>query len=108
MHWLDEGVATLFESEVCRRARRMRFLASAPAPLPEFVSLKTTPAEEGVAFYDQAHALAEFLRARADDAQWRRFLARLGTHSFEDGLRECFGIDSLDALERLWLSRDRR
>jgi len=107
-HWLDEGLATTFESERSRSARRARFARSVPAPLPEFVAMQSTPPEAGVEFYDQAHALVEHLRARGDDEEWRRFLSMFATRPFAECLAEVYAAGSVDAFERAFLDRGGR
>ncbi len=110
-HWLDEALAMQRESEASR-ARRIAGARRAPAmiPLPELLSLKSTPPDRMELFYDQACALAEFLRARGSASGWRRFLDAFARGPVEAALRDACAIGDLDTLERLfrdWLAAGR-
>lgn len=108
-HWLDEGIATTFESPAGRQRRREEFRASSQRiPLAEFLAMESTPPGRGGLFYDQAHAFTEFLMEIGGAEGWRRFLTEFAEHDFEDALRRALGVESLDDLERRWISRDAR
>ncbi|MCZ6572707.1 MAG: tetratricopeptide repeat protein [Planctomycetota bacterium] len=104
MHWFDEGLATTYESKQAseRRIGRLR-QAGRIIPFPQFVSLQSTPPGSAGLFYDQAHALSVFLKQLGSPEDWRRFLSLLATRSFEDTIREAWGVESLDDLERQFL-----
>ena len=104
MHWFDEGLATTYESKQAseRRMGRLR-QAGRIIPFPQFLSLQSTPPGSAVLFYDQAHALSMFLKQLGSPEDWRRFLSLLATRSFEDTIREAWGVESLDDLERQFL-----
>ncbi|MHC4548027.1 MAG: tetratricopeptide repeat protein [Planctomycetota bacterium] len=104
-HWLDEGLAMLYESEQNQANRRAlwRRLSRNPIPLPELLVLPSTPPDRVATFYHQAHAFACFLRGLGDDEDWRRFLASFGRMSFETAVRQVYEIESVDVLERRWL-----
>jgi len=103
-HWLDEALAMQQES-AASRARRLAGVRRAPAliPLPELLSLRSTPPDRMELFYDQSCALAEFLRARGGASGWRRFLEAFARCPIEAALCDTCAIGDLDTLERLFL-----
>ena len=105
MHWFDEGLATTYESKQAseRRIGRLRQHGKI-IPFPQFVSLQSTPPGSAGLFYDQAHALSMFLKQLGSPEDWRRFLSLLATRTFEDTVRDVWGVESLDDLERQFLS----
>lgn len=105
-HWLDEGLATLAESDASRAARRRRFAAvGSPIPLRELLAATSTPPDRGELFYDQAHSLTEFLGELEGVEGFRLFLARFAARTFEEAASEAFGVESVDELERSWRRR---
>ncbi|MEE8104917.1 MAG: hypothetical protein V3T86_05230 [Planctomycetota bacterium] len=103
-HWLDEGVATTFESERARAARRNTLKAEADAiPLREFVALRSTPPDKMPLFYAQAHSLTEFLMNRSGRAAWRTFLDVYAKINFKVAIKHAYGYRSIEDLERDWL-----
>lgn len=100
-HWLDEGLATLYESDRSGAARLDNLRRATPMPLAEFVSLRSTPREGGTLFYDQAYVLTAYLR---DLGNWRHFLDVFSRKGFLAALDEVHGIGSVDELERRLLS----
>jgi tetratricopeptide (TPR) repeat protein len=104
-HWLDEGMAMLYESETgqSNRVALWRQLSKNPIPLPELLLLKSTPPDRVLTFYSEAYVFTRFLRGLGDDDAWRRFLAAFGGVSFEAAVQQAYGIENTAALERLWL-----
>ncbi len=105
--WLDEGLAMLYESTASQtnRLALWRRLAKGRMPLPEFLALRSIPAERVSMFYSQAHAFTVFLRSLGDGAQWTRFLSEFGNSEFEVAVRRVYQVESVAVLERLWLSK---
>ncbi|MHC4971014.1 MAG: hypothetical protein ACYTG3_01650 [Planctomycetota bacterium] len=105
-HWLDEGLAMLYESEQGRanRTALWRQLSKNPIPLPELLLLKSTPPDRVLTFYSEAYAFTRFLRGLGDDDDWRRFLDAFGSLSFETAVQQVYGVENIEALERLWLA----
>jgi len=106
-HWLDEGLAMLYESGDGRenRVALWRQLSKNPIPLPELLLLKSTPPDRVLTFYSEAYVFTRFLRGLGDDDDWRRFLDAFGSVSFEAAVRQVYKIEDVAALERLWLER---
>ncbi|MCZ6787213.1 MAG: hypothetical protein O7E54_08625 [Planctomycetota bacterium] len=107
-HWLDEGIATHYESATAL-ARHRRSLRESPTifGLRAFLALRSTPPDRGPLFYSQAHSLSEYLKGLRGDAEWRTFLREYATRSFEEALRTAYRIESIEALERDWLRHAR-
>ena len=105
-HWLDEGLAMLYESKQGRanRVALWRQLSRNPIPLPELLLLKSTPPDRVLTFYSEAYVFTRFLRSLGDDDDWRRFLDAFGGLSFEAAVREVYEVEDVAALERLWLA----
>ena len=103
-HWLDEGVAMLFESERSRRARIAGLRGVQLIPLAELVDLRSTPRSKGALFYSEACALAVYLRELDGEEAWRRFLDAYAGQPFEQALAVAYSIKSTDLLERDWLA----
>ncbi|MHC4134001.1 MAG: hypothetical protein ACYS0K_03335 [Planctomycetota bacterium] len=104
-HWLDEGLAMLYESKQGRdnRVALWRQLSKNPIPLPELLLLRSTPPDRVLTFYSEAYVFTRFLRGLGDDGDWRRFLDAFGSVSFEAAVREVYEVENVEALERLWL-----
>lgn len=106
-HWLDEGLAMLYESERGRadRVALWRQLSKNPIPLPELLLLKSTPPDRVTTFYSEAYVFTRFLKGLGDEDAWRRFLDAFGSVSIEAAVQQAYEIEDLAALERLWLER---
>lgn len=104
-HWLDEGLAMLWEKE-SSRARRLAWLRKSDDlfALKELSSLRSTPPERAFVFYNQAYALTAYLRGLGGAREWTAFLDRFATHGLERAARQTWGVDSLDDLERGFLA----
>jgi len=103
-HWLDEGIATTFESERARANRRKTLKAAAdPIPLREFVALRSTPPAKMGLFYAQAHSLTEYLMNRSGPAAWRTFLDVYAKINFKSAIDRAYKYRSIEDLERDWL-----
>jgi len=100
-HWLDEGLATLYESERSRSGRVSRL--KEPMPLRELLALRSTPPSKLALFYNQSSALAQFLRGHGTQGAWRLFLDAYATRGFERAILDAYDIKSVDLLERMWL-----
>ena len=103
-HWLDEGLATIYESAEgqAKRATMWRRLKKSRLALPELLNLRSTPPDKVALFYVQSHMFCRFLRDLRDDRAWRRFLAVYGEATFERAIGEAYDIESIGVLERLW------
>jgi len=103
--WLDEGLATLYESAARRRSRLAlwRRLQEARIPFPELLALRSAPPGKVTVFYNESHALAAFLRGLGDERAWRTFLDTFARAPLDVALREAYGIESVDELERMFL-----
>ena len=106
-HWLDEGLATLYESPAGQgsRAALWRQLREGRIPLPELLALRSTPPDRAPLFFAEAHALASFLRDLGDDAAWRLFVPRYAATGVEWAVRGAYGVPSLAELERRFMSQ---
>jgi tetratricopeptide (TPR) repeat protein len=106
-HWLDEGLAMLYESKQGRanRTALWRQLSKNPIPLPELLLLQSTPPDRVPTFYNEAFVFTQFLRGLGGDDDWRRFLGAFGSLSFETAVQQVYEVEDLAALERLWLKR---
>ncbi len=101
-HWLDEGLATLYESQEAQDARLglWRQIRDESIPLPELLALRSTPPDRALLFYLEAHAFARYLRGLGGPDEWRRFLDAFGESDFEAAVRSAYGVESLSDLER--------
>ncbi|MDH3592061.1 MAG: hypothetical protein OER88_09290, partial [Planctomycetota bacterium] len=106
-HWLDEGLAMLYESKAGRanRQRLWRTLKKGRIPLPELLGLRSTPPDKVSIFYTEAHSLAAFLKGLGTESDWRRFLQTLSTSDFKVALKRAYEIESVEVLERRWLAQ---
>ena len=103
-HWLDEGIATTFESKRSRANRRNTLKATEdPIPLREFVALRSTPPGKMRLFYAQAHSLTEFLMERKGRAAWNTFLDVYAEIDFKSAIERAYKDRSIEDLERDWL-----
>ncbi|HEX5138235.1 MAG TPA: hypothetical protein VFY93_14760 [Planctomycetota bacterium] len=101
-HWLDEGLATLYESQESQDARLAlwRQVRDEAIPLPELLSYRSTPPDRALLFYLEAHALCRYLRGLGGQDEWRRFLDAFADAEFEPALRTVYGVESVEDLER--------
>ena len=101
-HWLDEGLATLYESPEAQDSRLALWLqlGDQAIPLPELLSLHSTPPDRAILFYLEAHAFARYLRGLGGPEEWRRFLDALGDTDFDTAVRTVYGVESVADLER--------
>lgn len=101
-HWLDEGVATLYESQEAQDSRLAlwRQVGDESIPLPELLALRSTPPDRPLLFYLEAHALCRYLRGLGGPEEWRRFLDAFADAEFEAALRTVYGVESVADLER--------
>jgi hypothetical protein len=101
-HWLDEGLATLYESDEAQDSRLAlwRQVRDEAIPLPELLSLRSTPPNRALLFYLEAHALCRYLRGLGGPEDWRRFLDAFADAEFESALRAVYGVESVTDLER--------
>ena len=107
-HWLDEGIAMIFESERGRNKRIMGLRGTQLFPLAELVTFRSTPTNRGAHFYAQAYALTEFVRGLGSQKDWRGFLAAYASADFEAAINGIYRIATVDDLERdflRWLNR---
>ncbi len=101
-HWLDEGLATLYESQEAQDSRLTlwRQVKEESIPLPELLSLRSTPPDRALLFYLEAHAFCRYLRGLGGPEQWRRFLDAFGDADFLTAVRTTYGVESAADLER--------
>ncbi|MFI5402794.1 MAG: hypothetical protein ACHQ1G_07655 [Planctomycetota bacterium] len=101
-HWLDEGLATLYESQEAQDARLglWRQIRDESIPVPEMLSLRSTPPDRPLLFYLEAHAFCRYLRGLGGPEEWRRFLDAFGESDFESAVRAAYGVESVADLER--------
>ncbi len=101
-HWLDEGLATLYESQEAQDARLglWRQVRDESIPVPELLALRSTPPDRPLLFYLEAHAFCRYLRGLGGPGEWRRFLDAFGDSDFETAVRTTYGVESLADLER--------
>jgi hypothetical protein len=101
-HWLDEGLATLYESQEAQDSRLAlwRQIEGESIPLPELLALRSTPPDRPVLFYLEAHAFCRYLRGLGGPEEWRRFLDAFGDSDFETAVRGAYGVESVADLER--------
>ena len=101
-HWLDEGLATLYESQEAQDSRLAlwRQVKEESIPLPEMLSLRSTPPDRALLFYLEAHAFCRYLRGLGGPEEWRRFLDAFGDSDFDTAIRTTYGVESVADLER--------
>jgi hypothetical protein len=105
--WADEGASTLVEHE-SQRAEQERRLTSAllsgtGLSLAELFVAGDAP-QTATAAYLQGYSLTQFLLAHGDKHKFVEFLDEgLAGASWSDAVRNHYGFESLDELQRIWL-----
>lgn len=105
--WLDEGIATLADTEA-KQARHQRdcrqALASGDAlPLFKLFELdRLTSREQAAAFYGQSLSLVVFLSERRDPSRLLPFVRLAERVGYDEALRRDYSIDGVAQLQRLW------
>lgn len=108
--WADEGLATLFDDDEKQRQHEADYVAAAARgqawAVRDLVSLDLHPADSARqrVFYGQSAALVRWLVARKDGPTFIRFLDLAADNDIAPALSAVYGIASIDALERAWLS----
>jgi hypothetical protein len=105
--WADEGASTVVEHESQRAEQERRlpgFLLSGTAlSLAELFIAGDGP-ETAAATYLQGYSLTQFLLAQGDKHKFVEFLDEgLAGASWSAAVRNHYGFESLDELQRLWL-----
>jgi hypothetical protein len=107
--WADEGMATLADSAE-KRMGHARDLAHALREgkrfrLSEFVAMSDYPSSSGLRnFYGQGLSLVEFLVERESPQQFLKFAESATATGYDAAIREHYGLNGIDELERAWLS----
>lgn len=105
--WVDEGVATLADSQEKRRLHQRDCLTALDSgkaiPLVELLRLeRCTSSDQAAAFYGQSLSLVSYL-IEQDSPDRLLAMVELGMQKgFDDALRATYGIESLGVLERDW------
>jgi hypothetical protein len=105
--WADEGLAVLAEPETTRTARDRALLAAVRSgrtvPIPALLHLTSQPGPDlREAFYGQSAILVSRLIERKSPSAFLAFLERTQQVGDEAALRECYRIDGVSGLARLW------
>jgi hypothetical protein len=108
--WLDEGLATMLQSEALTLPDPRDKGPVLPAPLPLSAFLRTGPARDAPSarvslWYRQAHSLVRFIKRAHIEDSFAQFCGRLRDgEDLESVLRGVYGYPDLAAFERAWLS----
>ncbi len=104
-HWLDEGLAMLWERESAHK-RRLAWLRRSETlfSLKELTSLRSTPPERAFVYYNQAFALCAYMRGLGTARDWSTFLDRFARQDLARAVRDTWGVQSIDELERGFLA----
>jgi hypothetical protein len=105
--WADEGASTIVEhaSQRAEQERRLTgiLLSGTALTLAELFVAGDAP-ETAAAAYLQGYSLTQFLLAHRDKHTFVEFLDEgLAGDSWDDALRNHYGFQSLEELQRLWL-----
>jgi len=105
--WADEGMAMLADPAE-KQARHARDLANVMGSRTEFnaaelLSLEGYPEQDGwAAFYGQSHALVAYLMRKDALLRQVHLLETAERSSYDEALREHYGIDGADSLRSAW------
>ena len=110
--WVDEGIAILADTEA-KQGRHLHDLQQGIAnhtlfDTPSLVALEDYPGSDRMGvFYGQSVSLVKFLVAEKDPVQFVEFIQRAGAKGYDAALRECYGLDDVRQLDRLWSNQIR-
>ncbi len=104
--WLDEGVATLSDTERKQALHRRDCLAAiegrSTIRLVELLTMNRISTGQRAAFYGQSISLVDFLSARRGPDRLIPFVRRAMAIGYNRALHEHFEIAGIGQLERLW------
>lgn len=105
--WVDEGVATLADTEekqaLHRRDCRRAIASGATLPLKRLLRLSRLGSREQAAtFYGQSLSLVDFLMLRGEPEKLLPFVRLAERVGYDEALQRHYGIHSVAKLERLW------
>lgn len=104
--WADEGAASLIEHE----SERMRLKkiheqvmnSNKKIPLKKLLGMKDYPTDQQqvLTLYAEGYSLADFLIQQSDRKKYLQFLSQSFTDGWERALREQYGYEKIDHLEK--------
>lgn len=109
--WIDEGIATLADSEekraLHRRDCRQAFQNGEAIDLAELLELeRLTSREQAAAFYGQSLSLVEFLADRGQPTRLLTLVELAQSKGYDRALRDVYKINGIGELRRLWLHHE--
>lgn len=104
--WADEGAASLIEHESERR--RLKKLheqvmdTNKKIPLKKLLTMKDYPTDQQqvLTLYAEGYSLADFLIQQSDRRKYLQFLSQSFTDGWERALRDHYGYEKVEHLER--------
>jgi hypothetical protein len=110
--WADEGGALLSEDEEeqQRHEKLLRQILDTPGraiPLRRLFGMKDFPGDV-MALYAEGYSVARFLVERKDRPTFLAFVRQGMKDDWDGALREHYGFDKVEELERVWLARAQR
>lgn len=105
--WADEGASLLADppDKQQRHRRDWRSAASrgSALALDELFNMRGYPRRENIGnFYGQSAAVVEYLISLADRPRFLQFLKVANESNYDRALRECYDLDGVVAMERMW------